>query len=91
MGIYCCSVADIVIAVVRRLCVVIVRIKARAGWAGVYLKAIVTCVINFLTYVINWGKVCHQSGYGLSSIGVWCVINQGMVCHQFCEIVLSNL
>ena len=49
MGIYCRSVADIVIAVVRRLCVVFVHIKARAGRAGVYLKTIVTCAINFLS------------------------------------------
>ena len=54
MGIYSCSVADIVIAVIRRLCVVLVHIKTRAGWVGVYLKAIVTCAINFLPNVDNF-------------------------------------
>ena len=53
VGIYCCSIADIVIAVARRLCAVFVRIKTRAGRAGVYLKAIVTCVNNFGTF-IEW-------------------------------------
>ena len=38
-------------------CVVLVWIKTRAGRAGVYLKAIVTCVINFPTLV-------RQSLYG---------------------------
>ena len=33
---------------------VFVRIKTRAGRVGVYLKEIVTCVINFLIYVINF-------------------------------------
>ena len=41
------SVANIVIVVARRLCVVFDRIKTRAGRVGAYLKAIATCVINF--------------------------------------------
>ena len=40
-------VAAIVVVVVRRLRVVFVRIKTRAGRAGVYLKAIDTCAMNF--------------------------------------------
>ena len=41
-------------------CVVLVWIKTRAGRAGVYLKVIVTCVINFGIHVINFGILCKQ-------------------------------
>ena len=47
----CYCVADLSIVVDRRLCVVLIWIKARAGRVGAYLKAIVTCVINFVTNV----------------------------------------
>ena len=52
----CYCVADLAI-VDRRLYVVFVWIKARAGRVGFYLKSIVTCVINFPTLV-------RQSWYG---------------------------
>ena len=53
MGIYSCCVADIAIVVVRRLCVVFDRSKIRAGRVGVYLKAIVTCVIKIVDLLDN--------------------------------------
>ena len=61
MGIYsCCRIADIAIVVVRRLCVVFDRSKIRAGRVGAYLKAIVTCVINFEILCDQFSDICDQ-------------------------------